>query len=200
MGNVEAVTPDSLAPVKTVAKPLVIGEREILLAFLRQERPQAPMEYIRQACRETSLYMPIYHFARSANLGIGELRNLVSGEPRRRNTIHKRVEGARVTPVGTLDATTPQALQRRAILDALAQDDVDAVRPRDRVRLFEAITHFEPTATPVALLELLAEFVQNEFDTASSNVRTICRKAVAHLDEAMNYASIRGAQGLELAS
>ena len=194
VGDVEAVTPDSLAPVRTVTQPLVIGEREILLAFLRQERPQAPVEYIRQACRETSLYMPIYHFAHCADLGIGELRDLVSGEPRRRNAIHSRVEGTRITPVGTLDATTPQALQRREILDALARDDVDDLSPRNRVRLFEAITHFEPTATPAALLELLVEFVQNEFDAASSNVRTICRKAVAHLDEAMNYASVRDAQ------
>ncbi|MDE0386794.1 MAG: ATP-binding protein [Defluviicoccus sp.] len=194
VGDVEAVAPNSLAPVRTVARPLVIGEREILLAFLRQERPQAPIEYIRQACRETSLYMPIYHFAHSANLGIGELRDLISGEPRRRNAIHKRVEGARVSPVGTLNAMTPQAIQRREILEALAQDDVDALRPRDRVRLFEAITHFVPTATPAALLELLAELVQDEFDEASSNVRSICRKSVAHLDEAMNYAAVRDAQ------
>ena len=198
VGDVEAVMPNSLAPVRTVARPLVIGEREILLTFLRQERPQAPTEYIRQACRETSQYLPIYHFARSADLGIAELRDLVSGEPRRRNAIHSRVEGARVTPVGALDATTTQALQRREILDALAQDDVDALRPRDRVRLFEAITHFVPTAIPAALLEFLVEFVQKEFDAASSNVRTICRKAVAHLDEAMNYASVRDAQSLRV--
>ena len=138
--------------------------------------------------------MPIYHLARSAELGIAELRDLVSGEPRRRNAIHSRVEGVRVTPVGALDATTAKALQRREILDVLTQDDVDALRPRGPVRLFEAITHFVPPATPIALLGFLAELVRNEFDAASSNVRTICRKAVANVDEAMNYASVHDAQ------
>ena len=190
VGDVEAVTPDSLAPVRTVTEPLVIGEREILLGFLRQERPHAPVEYIRQACRETSQYTPIYHFARFADLGIGELRDLVLAEPRRRNPILRRVEGTCVTPVGALDATTLQANERRDIVEALVRDDVESLRRRDRVRLFEAITHFMPAAPPAALLQLLADFVQNEFDAASSNVRTICRKAVAHLDEAMNYAAV----------
>ena len=194
VGDVEAVTPDSLAPIRTVAQPIVIGEGEILLGFLRQDRPNAPAEYIRQACRETSQYLPIYHFARCADLGIGELRDLVSGEPRRRSSLLDRVDGTRVTAVGALDATTYQASERRDILEALALDDVGALRDRNRVRLFEAITHYTPGAAPTALLRFLADFVLNEFDAASSNVRTICRKAVAHLDEIMNYASVRAAR------
>ena len=31
----------------------------MLCFLLRQERPEAPVEYIRQACRESSPYMPI---------------------------------------------------------------------------------------------------------------------------------------------
>ena len=190
VGDVEAVTPGSLAPVRTVARPLVIGQKEIVLTFLRQERPEAPAEYIRQACRETSQYMPIYHFARSAGLGIGELLELVSGEPRRRNAIQSRLEGARVTRVGTLKATTPQGIERREILEALARDDIDDLRVRDRVRLFEAMTHFVPIAVSATLLDFLTEFVQKDFDVAPSIVRTISRKALAHLDELMNYDSV----------
>ena len=198
VGDVQTVTPESLAPVRIVAQPLVIGERELLLGFLRQEQPQAPAEYIRQACREISQYMPIYHFALCAGLGIGELRELVLGEPRPRNRLRSRVEGARVTPVGTLNAVTPQALERRSILEALRTlDDVEALRRRDRVRLFEAITHFLPRITPTVLLELLADLVENEFDAASSNVRTIGRKAVAHLDEVLNIPSVREARNPE---
>ena len=200
LGDVEAVSPGSLAPVRTVARPLVIGEKEILLGFLRQEQPEAPVEYIRQACRETSQYMPIYHFARSANLGIDELRDLVSGEQRRRNKIVGRIEGTRVSPVGALDATTPQALERREILDALDRNDVDSLYARDRVRLFEAITHFVPVSIPVSLLEFLTEFVQNEFYSRHSSERTISRKAVAHLDEVMNYDLVHDAQSRKVDS
>ena len=197
VGDVESVTPDSLAPVRVVAQPLVIGQREILLGFLRQERPQAPTEYIRQACRETSQYMPIYHFARCANLGIAELRDLVVGESTQRHAVLNRMEGKRVIPVGALDATTPQALERRDSLEALGQGDVEALRRRNPVRLFESVTHYIPCTTPTAVLQLLTEFVQTEFDAASSNVRTICRKAVAHLDEVMNGPSFLDPQDPE---
>lgn len=200
VGDVEAVTPGSLAPVRTVERPLVIGQKEILLSFLRQERPEAPVVYIRQACREISQYMPIYHFARSADLGIGELRELVSGEPHRLKKIQSRLEGARVTPVGTLKTTTPQAIERREILEALDRDDVDDLRVRDRVRLFEAMTHFVPNATPEALLKFMTEFVQKDFDAAPPDVRTISRKAVAHLDEVMNYDFVHDAQGRKVGS
>lgn len=65
------------------------------------------------------------------------------------------------------------------------------------MRLFEVVTHNTPRADPTALLEFLAGFVLNEFDEASSNVWTICRKAVTHLDEAMNLDSVLGVRNNE---
>lgn len=200
VGDVEVIAPGSLAPVRTVAQPLIIGEKEILLAFLRQEQPEAPVEYIRQACRENSHYMPIYHFARFAELGIDELRDLVSGELRSRNGMLGRVEGTRVNTIGALKATSPQAVERQEILGALARDDEDSLRARNAVRVFEAVTHFVPVSTPVTLLNFLAKFAQMEFEGESSIVRTIFRKAVAHLDEEMNFDTVRDTQDRKVGS
>ena len=189
VGDVQAIPPRALGPVRTVSQPLVLGEREIMLAFLRQERPETSVEYIRQACRENSPYMPIYHFARCADLGLEELRELVLAEPRRRNRLIDRVEATRVTPVGSPEGATPQALERREILEALTAGDIESLHRWGQTRLFEAITHFLPRRVPTALLSFLAELVDNELDAMTSNVRTVCRKAIAHLDETLNLPS-----------
>ena len=190
IGEVQAIPPHGLGPVRTVTKPLAIGEREIMLGFLRQERPDAPTEYIRQACRESSPYMPIYHFARCADLGREQLREWMMAEPRRRNGLLDRVGDFRVTSVGTLKGATPHAIERNEILETLTAGDIESLRRRERARLFEAITHFIPREVPTDLLEFLAELVENELDTMPSSERTNCRKAIAHLDESLNLPSL----------
>ena len=62
------------------------------------------------------------------------------------------------------------------------------------------MTHFVPNATPEALLKFMTEFVQKDFDAAPPDVRTISRKAVAHLDEVMNYDFVHDAQGRKVGS
>ena len=190
VGDVQGIPPHALGPVRTVPQPLVIGEREIMLGFLRQERSEAPVEFIRQACRESSPYMPIYHFARCAGFGLDQLRERMLAEPRRRNSLIDRLGRSRVAPVGTLQGATPHAIERSEILETLTTADVESLRHRERARLFEAMTHFIPSQVPTHLLQFLAELVENELDTMSSSVRTNCRKAIAHLDETLNLPSL----------
>ena len=190
VGDVQAIPPHALGPIRTVPHPLVIGEKELMLCFLRQERPEAPVEYIRQACRESSPYMPIYHFARCADLGLEQLRERMLAEPRRRNSLLDWLGRSRVTSVGTLRGATPHAIERSEILETLTTGDIDSVRHRERARLFEAITHFTPRQVPTHLLQFLAELVETELDTMTSSVRTTCRKAIAHLDETLNLPSL----------
>ena len=183
VGDVQAVPPDSLTPVQSV--PMVIGEKELMLAFLRDEQPQAPMEYIRQACRERSSYMPIYYFARRASLEQAQLREFVRVESPSNERLLNRVAGACVTPVGALEAGTGPSVERKSILDSIILGEIEGLHTSERTRLFEAITHYQPTTRPAALAEFLAELIESEFDVLRSVVRTNCRKSVAALDEAL---------------
>lgn len=188
IGDVEAVAPGALGPVRTVAQPFAIGEKELLLGFLRQEHPAAPGEYIKQASRSSSMYMPVYHFARAAGLGLKSTREFVARESARGNRLLNRIDGATVSPVGSLSSRSPCAAERQRILEKLEAGDIEGIRNANRVRLFEAITHFEPTAAPASLLALLAEIVGTEFPALSSAERSNGRKAIAHLDEVLNRA------------
>ena len=111
-------------------------------------------------------------------------------EARRTNRLIDRIRGQRVVALGSLNAGTPHSLERQDILSALNAGDVEALRHRDRDRLFEAITHFAPTGTQARFLSFLAQLVVSEFDASPGNSLTTCRKAIAHLDEELNLPSV----------
>ena len=195
VGDVLTVPPGSLGPLKTFAQPRAIGEKELFLVFLRQEHPQAATEYLRQACRENSCYMPVYYFARAAGMGLEALQALVDRESVRNNGLASRDLGATVRPVGSITSSTPLSNERRWILQELQAGAVNNLGAAERLRLFEALTHFRPPDTSTAVLPLLAKVIEEEFDQLDPGGRSLCRKAVAHLDEVLNQSAC-GAQSV----
>ena len=186
VGDVQAVAPSALGPVTTVEQPLVIGEKELMRGFLCQEPVQAPREYIKQACRERSSYMPVYYFARAAGLDLEALRDLVVQESGGRDKLRRRVDGVTVNPIGSLAAGTSASNGRRRILEKLQAGDMDGVGRANRIRFFEAVTHLEPYCLTSELLAYLADLIENSFDNFNSAEKSLCRKAVARLDEVQN--------------
>ncbi len=186
IGDVEVVTPESITPTQVVSKPVLIGEKEIMLSFLRQEKPQEPEQYIRQACRESSLYMPIYYFANLSGLNTDELRDMIMEESSTPSRLTERIDGKRVVPQGSITADTPYSRKRISIVSALSENNVETLGDQQRIRVFEAITHFTPSDTPSALFHYLANLIEKEFNTMLSNERTLCRKAISYLDEFLN--------------
>ena len=186
LGDVEVVASDSVLPVRTVVTPMAIGQKELMLVFLRQEPPHEPIEYLKQACRENSPNMPVYHFARAAEMGLIQLRALVHSEAPNRKGLLVRLDGAVVNPVGSLQSDTQACMARKEILDILNAGQAEGLLQNGYTRLFEAITHCVRGDPPPALLETLAALVQGQFDDLNSNQRTLCRKAVVHLDEVLN--------------
>ena len=185
-GDVQVVPPGSLRPVQTIKRPMVIGEKEILLDFLRQEQPDAPQEYLKQACRESSWYMPVYYFARAAGLGPEELYAFVERESIRRTGLLKRTAGATVVPVGSLESGTRSSDERQRILEGLQAGEMASLWGANRIRLFEAVTHLSLSVQQAGVLGFLAELMGKEFEKLSSQERSLFRKAVAHIDEEMN--------------
>ena len=185
VGEAEIVAADSLLPVRTVVAPMVVGQKELMLRFLGQERPEQPIEYLKQACRESSPNMPVYHLARAAGLSLPALRALVLAETPRRTGLPARLDGALVGAVGSLDSDTQPSLDRLEILRSLDTGETSDLLRAGHTRLFEAVTHYRPSEPPPALLQALAGLV-GSFDDLNSIQRTQFRKAVAHLDEVLN--------------
>ena len=186
VGEVQAVAPSALGPVTTIAQPLVIGEKELVRGFLRQEHLQAPTEYVKQACRERSSYMPVYYFAGMAGLRLEALRAIVVQESAGRDKLLQRVDGVMIPPIGSLDSDTAPCKERLRILEKLQAGNMDDLLRASRIRLFEAVTHLEPSGCTTELLRFLADFIEDNFDNFGSAERSLYRKAVARLDELLN--------------
>ena len=186
VGEAEIVASDSLLPVRTVVAPMVVGQKELMLGFLAQEPPEQPIEYLKQACRESSPNMPVYHFARAAGMSLQALRALVLAESPNRTGLPARLDGALVGAIGSLVSDTQPSLDRREILHSLESGQTSDLLRNGYTRLFEAITHYDPAEPPTALFQTLAGLLRAPFDDLNSVQRTQFRKAVAHLDEVFN--------------
>lgn len=189
VGDTKIVASDSLLPIRTVVSPKAIGPKDLILGFLHQESPQAPIEYLRQACRENSPNMPVYHFVRLAGLSLAQMKSMVLEETPNRNQLLRRLEGKLVRPFGSLSGDTEASAKRTMILNILEEDaNFEKVQAYDPILLFEAVSHYVPISPPHSLMRTLANLVIDQFDRMNSSQRTGVRKAVAHLDEVLNRA------------
>lgn len=186
VGDAQVVEPGALLPIKKVATPIAIGPKELMLGFLRQEQPPEPREYLKQACRESSHNMPIYHFVRLAEMRLEEMRELVLEETPNCKRLLGRLNGALVQPIGSLEAETSASVEIKKILGILKKSVVDGLLEHGELRLFQAITHYAPDTNPAPLLQVLADLIEERFHSMSSAHKTSLRKAVAHLDEFLN--------------
>ena len=192
VGSAEIVPSNSLLPIKTVIAPKAISPKDLMLGFLRQESVPAPNEFLKQAFREHSPNLPIYHFVRLAGMTLLQVRSMILRETPNRKQLLKRLGGALVKPVGSLAAKTPTSLQRLKILEFLRTGgEVDDALMKNRVLFLEAISHLNPSSTPQASLQALTKLVEDEFDAMNSTQQTAVRRAVAHLDEVLNRESCR---------
>jgi len=186
VGEVHPISSEGVLPFKTIQKEVSINENDILEGFLKQREVQSPKEYLRQAARESSHYLPIFYYARLAGLNAAKLRDYLNEHCTSRSKLLERLDNHSNLTRSSITAQSDAGTERRAILEKLNQRDFDDLLELNRLRLFEAITHYESANTLLALLEQLALIVSEEFSSFKGRERTAFRKAVAHLDQLQN--------------
>lgn len=186
VGEVLAVPDRAIATAVRVEKPVAVGEREILTAFLRRDARGHPDVYLQQICREQSAYLPVFFFARQAGMDNAQLREYVESTCTRKQTREQllaRCAGKTVVPVGSTETESLAAEELNHVLAAIEDGDDETLRNAPRTRLFQAVTHLTSEPESPALIDVLSEIVEEEFPELDSNERSLSRKAVARLDE-----------------
>lgn len=186
IGKVQPISSESISLVKTIQKEVSINEKDILEGFLEQKKVSSPKEYLRQAARESSHYLPIFYYSRLAGFNTTGLRDYLTEHCTSRSKLLERLDRPANLALGSIDAQSDAGTERREIFEKLEQRDFDDLLELNRFRLFEAITHYKPTKVPPALLRQLARIVSEKFCSLKSNERTAFRKAIAHLDQLQN--------------
>lgn len=187
IGNVEQVNSNIIQPVRTVTRSVVFGEKEIMIAFLKQDRPDSPETYIVQASRERTPYTPIYYFALLAGFNLTKLKSFIKKHPHHTKQLLKRIISEPLKAHTVINASTSASVERQNILALLTTGKLESLRECSRIRLFETLTHLTPPHITEELRAFLVDIIQNEFDTLNGNEKTNLRKSIAYLDEALNY-------------
>lgn len=193
LGDVVPVPAGALAGVRPVERPIAVNEQEIFAAFLKQAGVDAPLVYLQQICNELTGYMPMYYFARQANLRMAELRLYIeenSFRPQTKRKLLARCDGETVAPMGSIYATSANAEERWAALDAAEDGDESQLRSVSQKRLFEAVSHLPSVPAKPAVYRVLLDIVEDGYANLAPNDRSMLRKAVSRLDELQNREAV----------
>lgn len=92
IGKAELIGTGGLAPRRQVARSQAIRTPDIILAFLESRPLHEPIEYLTQACFESSAYLPVYFLMKEARLSLEKAIEHVSNVKSTQATKRKLIE------------------------------------------------------------------------------------------------------------
>ena len=190
VGNVEAIEPGLVQPVKRVHIPKALNSSEIISAFLNQEKVVSPTDYVKQICYESSGYLPVYWFIHQAGQSIQDALEIVketSSRSQAKKILIRRLNGDDPLKMGSLTASSSASKKRREFLKQIKDRKLPGKVPSPSLKyFFEAISHLnEGDFDPEYLFPYVRELFKSKYENTDSNTATIMRKAISHLDKVM---------------
>ena len=76
VGNAQIIA-GNINVKSTVKEIVIIHEDDIIVGFLKQLKMNEPMKYLEEICYQDAGYIPIYYYAKLANINFKELKKLV---------------------------------------------------------------------------------------------------------------------------
>jgi hypothetical protein len=187
VGKAKVVGAGMIQPVKTVSKTVAIRSPEIMHAFLDEEKPFDPKEYIRQICYETSAYFPVYYFIKLAKSTRRDTLSMVQSVQSRFQAKHKlmeRLEGEDVLSRTTPDITRDTGRFRAEFRDKLLLREISNSLPAASIKYaLQAIrTIPQDKLKPKYLRPLLREWFDKFYTDQTIGVADELRRAICYLD------------------
>jgi hypothetical protein len=193
IGNVEVISglPSAIGSKKIVkTKGIRIGD--IVLAFLNLDRVEEPLEYLKQICFESTGFLPIYYFIKSANIdstkAIEEIKGVISRSPAKSKLIG-RLEQKTTQALGKPKGDTAAARKKRRFAEQLNKKTIDHnlsgknleyCLQSTRILSSDEVKHISKY-----LRDLLKEWFNKHYSAASSTLADNLRRAICWVDEAL---------------
>jgi len=184
-----------IQPVREVAMPVVLSSADIIRAFLRQARVPAPEQYVRQICLEPSGYLPVYYFARLAQLTLPRLVELV--ENTRSRSPAKKTLVQRLRSTDDLSCQRPKGKNAhsefkrewlRRIASRTVKLDVSSIEVS---RFLRAVCALGLAEVDVAyLFPVLLKVFDEHYERREAYVVQNLRRALCHLDRVLNRPAV----------
>lgn len=193
IGNVEVISGlPSTTGVKKIVKTKGIRIGDIALAFLNLDRVDEPLEYLKQVCFETTGFLPIYYFIKSAKIdsakAIEEINGVISRSPAKSKLI-ERLQQKSAQALGEPKGDTTAAKKKRRFAEQLKKKSVDqGLSGKDLEYCLQSIrilTSGEVKQTSQYLRGLLKQWFNKHYSSASSTLADNLRRTICWVDEAL---------------
>jgi hypothetical protein len=189
IGNAEPVSKVLTGEVVRVSKG--IRTPDIINAFLEDRRDDAPVEYLKQVCYETSAFLPVYHFIRRAGLSIPQAIELVDSVPSRssaKGKLLERLRSGRSESRPLPSPRSPATDEKLAYRDSLIARIPDIELPQEMpIRMLEAVRMLKAEELDEAYVKAtLKRWFIEHYEGGAPNVADGLRRAICHVDEMIN--------------
>lgn len=193
IGNVEVISGlPSAAGGKRIVKTKGIRIGDIALAFLNLERVEEPLEYLKQICFETTGFLPVYYFIKSAKIdsvkAIEEINGVISRSPAKSKLI-ERLQQKNTQAFDEPKGDTIAAKRKRHFTDQLKKQSIDQnLSGKDLEYCLQSIrilTSDEVNKISQYLRGLIKEWFNKYYSSANSTLADNLRRAICWVDEAL---------------
>ncbi|MCC6363157.1 MAG: ATP-binding protein [Bryobacterales bacterium] len=188
MGDLRPVGAAAVQPTHTIKIPQVICGVDLLMAFLKQDPVEEPMQWVKAICNEQSANFPVHYFLSQAKASVAEatvaVEDVITREVGKGRLLKALREGRRYQKP-KLDGDTEKAELRRELLGKLRAQTLTAQEVSSNFdRAMEAVLYLRRDSTDLPfVLDLLRTVGLPRYSNMNGNQATRFRSAVCHLDE-----------------
>jgi len=174
--------------VKESPIPKSIRMQDIIENFLCSKKVQSPIEFIIQACHEQSPYIPVRYYVAQCKENkeriIEEMNLEKDVQSSQRIGIIARIDGKKISPIGSLKKDTPTSKERLKIFESLSKGKKVEVSKNNYRKVCEAITHLSSSQ-----IQAIAQDIKNYLrqiwswrnEIQNMDLTTV-RKAMCYID------------------
>jgi hypothetical protein len=193
IGNIESVTGLRTGTKgKRIVKTKGIRIGDIVLAFLKLHVIEEPLEYLRQICFESTGFLPVYFFVKSANItlqrAVEEVNGVISRSPAKSKLI-ERLQNKNTQALSMPKGDTTAAKSKRRFIEQLKKESVEKKLSGKNLEYclqsIRLLNSSEVKQKSQYLRGLLKEWFNKHYASANPTLADNLRRAICWLDEAL---------------
>lgn len=180
--------------VKESAKKVVkaIEPTDIINAFLKGNKVEEPLEYLRAICSASSANYPFYFLLQQGACTIEEATDMISENTSRGSTkkrLLERLQGKRVPILNVSMSQTEASAKKRKYREEWLEDDIktDAVEYGYCLNALMSLNKDEVTLHEKYIRKKLLELYSEYYENAKATDATTMRKAICRIDELLYF-------------
>lgn len=192
VGEIKEISTGKIIVHETTKKIVrAIEPSDIVNAFLNKQSVEEPLEFIKAICSATSANYPIYFLLRQSKLGIADAIDMINNTTSRGPTkgrLLTRLRGSKVEVKKLPNSNTQTGLIKNQYREYWIKENIldEITHLSYYLDVLFSLTSSEIIEHDEYIRNILLSIFISHYETASSSLASIIRKAICRVDEAIN--------------